>query len=70
MKICLDETVRFMYSFNAKEIIITTNNIHSNRLNEIISYLEISDKLYHHQTITQIITTKNHYLNYHINRKY
>ena len=57
-KICLDETVKFMYSFNSKEIIITTNNINSNKLNEIISYLEISDKLYHHQTITQIVTTK------------
>jgi DNA mismatch repair protein MutS len=54
-KICLDETIRFMYSNQTKEIIITTNNLKENKLNDIINYLEISDKLYHHQTITQMI---------------
>lgn len=50
-KICLDETVRFLYANQAKEIIITTNNINKNKLHDIISYLEIADKLYHHQII-------------------
>lgn len=54
-KICLDETIRFMYSNLAKEIVITTNNIDSNKINEIVSYLEISDKTYHYQTITQMM---------------
>jgi DNA mismatch repair protein MutS len=56
-KICLDEAVRFMYANQAREIIITTNNLQQTKLNDIISYLEISDKLYHHQTITQMINT-------------
>ena len=56
-RICLDETVRFMYSNQAREIVITTNNIPQSKLNDIISYLEISDKLYHHQTITQMINS-------------
>jgi DNA mismatch repair protein MutS len=56
-KICLDEAVRFMYANQAREIIITTNNLNQKKLNEIISYLEISDKLFHHQTITQMIST-------------
>jgi len=56
-KICLDEAVRFMYANQAREIIITTNNLQQTKLNDIISYLEISDKLYHHQTITQMIST-------------
>ena len=54
-KICLDEAVRFMYSNYAKEIIITTNNLKQSKLSDIIAYLEISDKLYQHQTITQLI---------------
>ena len=54
-KICLDSTIKFMYSNQAKEIILTSNNINSDRLLEIIAYLEISDKFYHHQTITQLI---------------
>lgn len=54
-KICLDEAVRFMYSNYAKEIVITTNNLKQNKLSDIIAYLEISDKLYQHQTITQLI---------------
>ena len=56
-KICLDDAVRFMYANQAREIIITTNNLQETKLNDIISYLEISDKLYHHQTITQMIST-------------
>ena len=55
-KICLDEAVRFMYANQAREIIITSNNLQQTKLNEIISYLEISDKLYHHQTLTQMIS--------------
>ena len=54
-KICLDETVKFMYSNQAKEIIITSNNLDDLKLKNIIMYLEISDKYYHHQTITQLI---------------
>ena len=54
-KICLDSTIRFMYSNQAKEIILTSNNIDTIRLKDIIAYLEISDKFYHHQTITQLI---------------
>ncbi len=52
-KICLDETVRFMYSNQVKEIIITTNNIDDNKINDIISYLEISNKTYHHNKISK-----------------
>ena len=56
-KICLDETIRFMYAnYQTREIIITTNNISPEKLNEIILYLELSDKLYHHQTITHMIS--------------
>ena len=57
-KICLDETIRFIYSNHAKEIIITTNNLKKIKLDDIISYLEITDKIYHHQTITQLINDK------------
>ena len=57
-KICLDETVRFIYSNHAKEIIITTNNLNKIKLGEIISYLEITEKIYQHQTITQLINNK------------
>lgn len=56
-KYCLDETVRFMYSNSAKEIIITTNNLKENKLSDILSYLEITDKIYHHQTICQMINS-------------
>ena len=54
-KISLDEAVRFMHANQAKEIIITSKNIPNDRLQEIISYLEISDKFYNHQTITQLM---------------
>jgi len=54
-KICLDETIRFMHSNQAKEIILTSNNLDEFKLKDIIAYLEISDKFYHHQTITQLI---------------
>ena len=53
-KICLDEAVRFMYSHSAKEIIITTNNLNKYNINDLLMYLEIIDKNYYHQTITQI----------------
>jgi DNA mismatch repair protein MutS len=56
-KICLDEAIRFMYTNQAREIIITTNNLQHNKLNDIISYLEISDKLFYHQTLTQMINS-------------
>ena len=56
-KICFDETIRFMYMNITKEIIITTNNLKENKLADIIAYLEISDKLYHHQTIEQITSS-------------
>ena len=54
-KICLDETIRFMHSNQAKEIILTSNNLSDTKLKDIIAYLEISDRSYHHQTITQLI---------------
>jgi DNA mismatch repair protein MutS len=54
-KICLDNTIRFMYGNQAKEIILTSNNLNETKLKSIIAYLEISDKFYHHQTITQLI---------------
>jgi len=54
-KICLDSTVHFINSNQAKEIILTSNNIDAIKLKDIITYLEISDKFYHHQTITQLI---------------
>jgi len=57
-KICLDDTIRYMYVHNAKEIVITTNNLVHYKLNELITYLEISDKNYHHQTITHIISVR------------
>ena len=52
-KICLDETIKFMYSFQAKEIIVTSNILDKSRIDSILSYLEITDKLFYHQTITQ-----------------
>ena len=52
-KICLDETVRFMYSNQVKEIIITTSNISDKKINDIFSYLEISNKIYHHNKISK-----------------
>ena len=57
-KICLDDTIRYMYAHNAKEIIITTHNLKNYKLNELITYLEITDKIYHHQTITQITSIR------------
>jgi len=51
----LDECVRFMHSFQANEIVLTTNNIDHDKINNLISYLEITDKQYCHRTIEQIM---------------
>lgn len=51
----LDEIFRFITSFSIKEIIITSNNLKKYKLDDIINYLEINDKIYKHQTITQLI---------------
>jgi len=56
-KLCLDETIHFMYSNQAKEIIVTTNNIKEEKIKDIITYLELSDKLYYYQTIEQLYNT-------------
>lgn len=50
-KICLDETTRFMHVNQAKEIVITSHNINEHKINEIITYLEITDKTFHHQQL-------------------
>jgi DNA mismatch repair protein MutS len=52
-KLCLDEVTKFMYTNQVKEIIITTHNLNSGKFNDIMTYLEIADKIYHHQTINQ-----------------
>lgn len=45
IKICLDETVRIINSYSAKEILIYAYKI--NNIDEIVAYLELTDKLYH-----------------------
>lgn len=54
----LDECVRFMHSFQANEIVLTTNNITDDKINSLIAYLEITDKQYCHKTVEQIIGTE------------
>jgi DNA mismatch repair protein MutS len=56
-KVPLDECIRFMHSFQSNEIVLTTNNIETDKLNDLIAYLEITDKHYYHKTIDQLINT-------------
>jgi DNA mismatch repair protein MutS len=55
----LDEAIRFLHSYQCNEIVLTTNNIDQETINNLIAYLEITDKQYHHRTIDQLINTDN-----------
>lgn len=44
----LDEVVRFINTYQPKEILLNTVNIKSIKSNELISYLEMGDKFYRH----------------------
>ena len=52
-KISLDEIVKFINSFNPSEIFLITSNITSG-LNDIICYLELSNKNYIHKTLENV----------------
>ena len=52
--IALDDITKIIQSYPSKEIIITTNNLVSFSNEKLIAYLELTDKLYNHQTISQL----------------
>jgi DNA mismatch repair protein MutS len=45
--VCFDETIRFMHSFNSKEIVIYFQNIDIEKQKELIIYLELTNKNYY-----------------------
>jgi DNA mismatch repair protein MutS len=58
--IVLDDVVKIIQSYPSKELIVTTSNLTTITADKLISYLELSDKLYHHQTISQLIDCKGY----------
>ncbi len=58
--IALDDITKIIQSYPSKEIIITTNNLVSFNTEKLVAYLELTDKLYNHQTITQLTNNKNY----------
>jgi DNA mismatch repair protein MutS len=58
--IVLDDIAKIIQSYPSKEFIITTNNLNILTPEKLILYLELTDKLYHHQTISKLITNKGY----------
>jgi DNA mismatch repair protein MutS len=57
-KISLDEIVKFINSFDPSEILLITSNI--TNVNEIICYLELSNRSYVHKTIEDVKKLKGY----------
>jgi len=57
-KISLDEIVKFINSFDPSEILLITSNIKN--INEIICYLELSNRPYVHKTIEEVKMLKGY----------
>lgn len=55
-KICLDDTLKFINTMQAKEIIIITNNLKKIKFEDIILYLELSNRKYYHQNMDSILS--------------
>lgn len=58
--ISLDDVVKIIQSYQIKELVLTTNNLKSLSIDKLIAYLELTDKMYHHQTINQVISCKGY----------
>ena len=58
--IALDDVTKIIQCYPAKELIITTNNLTSITIDKLVAYLELTDKLYHHQTISQLTSYKGY----------
>jgi len=46
-KYALDETIRFMNTYQPKEVVINTNNLVENNIDKIINYLDLSKQQYY-----------------------
>jgi DNA mismatch repair protein MutS len=53
-KIALDEASKFINSYNAKEVILTTNNITLITNDNLNKYLEIGNKIHHQKTLDEL----------------
>ena len=58
--IALDDVTKIIQCYPAKELIITTSNLTSITIDKLVAYLELTDKLYHHQTISQLTSYKGY----------
>lgn len=58
--VSLDDITKIIQSYPSKELVITTSNLTKITPEKLIAYLELSDKLYHHQTISQLTTCKGY----------
>lgn len=56
--VALDELAKLMQSYNAKEIIVTTNNVTSYDKYKLLSYLEIAHRLTNIQTLQELMAQK------------
>jgi DNA mismatch repair protein MutS len=58
--ITLDDITKIIQSYSIKELVLTTHNLTSMSIDKLVAYLELSDKLYHHQTISQLTSSKGY----------
>jgi DNA mismatch repair protein MutS len=61
-KIALDEAIKFINSYNISEILIITNNITLSK-EELIDYLELSNKTYQYKTLETLKKTNKSIIN-------
>lgn len=54
-KISLDDITKIIQSYSCKEYILTTYNLKTMPISKLISYLELNDKIYYHQTLDDVI---------------
>jgi DNA mismatch repair protein MutS len=59
-KLALDEAIKFVNAYNAREILLTTSGVASMARDELEAYLEVSSKILHHRTLAELQAIKGY----------